>query len=110
MRHELPEILSGYFKAQNEHDIDAMVACFAADAHVRDEGRDIAGTDAIRSWKEQTSAKYRITAEPIESRIEGNRTVVVVKVSGTFEGSPASLTYHFGFSGDGRIGALEVRG
>ena len=69
----------------------------------------IVGTDAIRAWKIETSAKYRITAEPLESRTEGDRTIVVVNVSGTFPGSPANLTYRFGFSADGRIGALEVR-
>jgi hypothetical protein len=109
MRPDLPDILDRYFEAQNDHDIDAMVACFAADAAVRDEGRDIVGRDAIRAWKEETSAKYRITAEPIEYGVEDRRTIVVVKVSGTFDGSPAILTYHFGFSDDGRIGALEVR-
>jgi hypothetical protein len=109
MKPELPSILGRYFAAQNDHDIDAMVACFASDAAVRDEERDIVGTDAIRSWKEETSAKYRITAEPIESSTGGDRTVVLVKVSGTFDGSPTNLAYHFGFSGDGRIGTLEIR-
>ena len=105
----LPAILDRYFEAQNAHDIEAMVACFAPDAAVRDEGRDIAGTGAVRAWKKETSAKYRITANPIESRTEADRTIVVVKVSGTFPGSPANLTYRFGFSADGRIGTLEVR-
>ena len=105
----LPGILDRYFNAQNAHDIDAMIACFAPDAVVRDEGHIHTGTDAIRAWKIDTSTKYRITAEPIESRNDGDRTVVVVKVSGTFPGSPANLTYRFGFSADGRIGALEVR-
>ena len=108
MKPDLPDILDRYFQAQNAHDIDAMVACFAADAAVRDEGRDIIGTDAIRAWKAETSAKYRITAQPIECAVADGRTVVVVKVSGTFKGSPANLTYRFGFSDDGRIGALEV--
>jgi hypothetical protein len=105
----LPGVLDRYFEAQNAHDIDAMIACFAPDAAVRDEGRDHVGTEAIRAWKMETSAKYRITAEPIESRNEGGRTVVVVKVSGTFAGSPANLTYRFGLAADGRIEALEVR-
>jgi hypothetical protein len=109
MRPDLPDVLARYFKAQNDHDIDAMVACFASDAAVRDEGRDIVGTEAIRAWKEKTSTKYRITAEPIECAVEGDRTAVVVKVSGRFAGSPANLTYRFGFSDDGRIGVLEVR-
>jgi len=109
MKPDLPEILDRYFAAQNRHDIDAMVACFASDAAVRDEGRDIVGTCAIRAWKKETRAKYRISAEPIECQVEDERTIVLVKVSGTFDGSPANLTYRFGFSGDGRIGALEVR-
>jgi hypothetical protein len=105
----LPEILHRYFAAQNAHDIDAMVACFAPDAIVRDEGHTHVGTGAVRAWKKETSAKYRITAEPIESRTEGDRIIVIVRVSGTFPGSPANLTYSFGFSTDGRIAALEVR-
>ena len=105
---QLPPVLERYFVAQNAHDIEAMVACFAPDAVVRDEGRDIVGTQAVRAWKMETSAKYRITAEPIASRKENDRTVVAVTVSGTFPGSPANLTYRFGFSADGRIGALEV--
>src|SRR4051794_4264474 len=104
----LPDVLNRYFAAQNAHDVDAMVACFAPDAAVHDEGHDIVGTDAIRAWKQATSAKYRITAEPLESQVEGDQTVVFVKVSGTFDGSPANLTYRFRFADDGLIGALEV--
>ena len=109
MKPKLPGILDPYFHAQNAHDIDAMVACFAPEAAVRDEGREYIGTEAIRAWKMNTSTRYRIAAQPIESRDEGDRTVVLVKVSGTFAGSPANLTYRFGFSADGRISALEVR-
>jgi len=48
---DLPEILDRCFEAQNRHDIDAMVACFAS--------------DGIRAWKKETSAKHSISAEPI---------------------------------------------
>jgi hypothetical protein len=106
---DLPGILQEYFQAQNAHDVEAMVACFAADGTVRDEGRDIIGDDAIRAWKVETSAKYRITVEPLERRAEAGKTIVVAKVSGTFLGSPANLTYRFGFSADGRIRSLEIR-
>ena len=109
MNLSLPDTLDRYFKAQNAHDIAAMVACFAPDSVVWDEGREYIGTDAIRAWKIDTSTRYRITATPIQSRNEGDRTIVVVKVSGTFDGSPVNLTYRFGFSADRRIGALEVR-
>lgn len=104
----LPEILNRYIAAQNGHDIEAMVACFAPDAHVHDEGRHIIGTDAIRAWKQKTTANYRVAVEPLECRLEGDRTVMAAKVSGTFDGSPATLTYRYGFAPDGRISALEI--
>lgn len=106
---ELPDILQRYFQAQNAHDIDAMVACFAADAVVRDEGRDITGTDAIRAWKAETTAKYHVTAEPLESYPDAGRNIVIAKVSGTFTGSPLRLTYRFGLSANGRIGSLAIQ-
>ena len=109
MQPDLPNTLDRYFEAQNAHDIDAMVACFAADAAVRDEGHAIVGADAIRAWKQETSAKYWITVKPLESHVEDGWTVVVVNVAGTFPGSPADLTYRFRFADDGRIGTLEVR-
>jgi hypothetical protein len=70
MKPVLPDILHRYFAAQNAHDIEAMVACFAPDAVVQDEGKDITGTQAIRAWKIETGAKYRITATPLESRCD----------------------------------------
>jgi len=109
MKPDLPSILQRYFDAQNRHDIDAMVACFAPDASVLDEGRDFVGTEAIRSWMEETSGKYRIAIRPLETSREGDRTTVVARVSGTFDGSPTNLTYRFGIAVDGPIRSLEIR-
>ena len=109
MNINLPGILQKYFRAQNAQGIEALVACFSPDAAVRDEGRDIIGADAIRAWKVETSAKYRIIIEALESRSEAGKTVVVAKVSGTFPGNPANLTYRFGLSADDRISSLEIR-
>ena len=106
---DLPKTIGRYFGAQNAHDIDAIVACFASDARVRDEGHVHIGPDAIRAWKKETSAKYRVTVEPVECGIEGKTTVVVARVSGAFDGSPVNLTYRFGLSVDGQIDALEIR-
>ena len=104
----LPATLSPYFEAQNRHDIDALLACFAEDAVVRDEGADIVGLAAIRAWKETTGARYRVTASPIDAGEKDGRTVVVARVAGNFPGSPADLTYRFGLADDGRIAALEI--
>ncbi|HEY0106834.1 MAG TPA: nuclear transport factor 2 family protein [Rhizomicrobium sp.] len=105
---ELPQTLRRYLDAQNRHDIEALVACFAPDARVRDEGRDIVGSDAIRAWKAETTAKYRVLVEPLDLRVEIDRTLLTAKVSGTFPGSPVTLTYRFGFAADGRIAALDI--
>jgi NAD(P)-dependent dehydrogenase (short-subunit alcohol dehydrogenase family) len=82
MKPELPSILARYFAAQNDHDIDAMVACFVPDAAVRDEERDIVGTDAIRSWKElrlfwrrpNWNARDPVTTANLE--LDGGRALV----------------------------------
>lgn len=104
----LPTTLHRYIEAQNRHDTEALLACFIPDARVRDEDRDIVGTDAIRAWKNETSAKYSVQVEPLDCRIEGDRSVLRAKVSGTFDGSPVTLTYRFSFAADGRIAELEI--
>jgi hypothetical protein len=103
----LPPVLTEYFSAQNAHDIDRLAACFAEDAKVRDEGEDIVGRDKIREWKEKTSAKYKVTVEPLRLAETKGHHSVTAKVSGTFPGSPAELTYDFGLR-DGLIATLAV--
>lgn len=104
----LPGRLDRYFTAQNAHDFDTLVDCFTTDARVRDEGEDIVGPEAIRAWKERTSAKYNVNVEPLTCHPQNGRSVVVARVSGSFPGSPANLTYRFHLAVDGRISALEI--
>lgn len=103
----LPPVMEAYFSAQNTHDIDRLVACFAEDAKVRDEGEDIIGRTDIRKWKEKTSAKYKVTVEPLRIAEADGHFNVTAKVSGTFPGSPIELTYKFGLK-NGLITTLEV--
>jgi ketosteroid isomerase-like protein len=104
---DLPPVLAAYFAAQNAHDINGLLACFAEDARVRDEGEDIVGHAAIRRWKEKASAKYKIQAQPLRSTDSDGQVTVVALVSGTFPGSPAELTFRFGLD-HGSIASLEV--
>ena len=103
----LPAPLPDYFTAKNAHDIDAMLAAFAADARVHDEGRDHRGRDAIRAWIADTTAKYSVTATPEDMAQDGAETVVRALVAGNFPGSPAHLTYRFTLAG-ARIAALSI--
>lgn len=109
---DLPTPVSRYFEATNRHDIDGMLAAFAADATVRDEGRDLAGSGAIRAWMEDTTRRYRVTVVPLSvgplnAGPERDGTVVTARVSGNFPGSPLKLRYRFRLEG-GAIAALEI--
>ena len=106
---KLPRPIDRYFAAQNAHDVDAMVACFAPDAKVRDEGKDHVGRNAIRDWKIATVVKLDVTTAPFEVHEDGGRTAVRSTVSGSFPGSPVDLAFFFGLSDDGLIETLEIR-
>ena len=103
----LSPTLVTYFAAQNAHDIEGLVNCFAIDAKVRDEGEDIVGRDKIRAWKERVREKYNITIEPLRSSQADGYELVTARVEGTFPGSPIELTYQFSVI-DGQIASLKV--
>ena len=104
----LSKNLDRYFAAQNAHDAEGMVACFAPDAKAMDEGKEYAGRDEIRGWKEETIAKYGISIEPLRMTERDETTTVVAKVTGNFPGSPAELTYDFDLGPDGLIQTLAI--
>ena len=56
---ELPKPIEAYIAGSNAHDADACAACFADDAIVRDEGREMRGVAAVRDWMDAAIAKYR---------------------------------------------------
>lgn len=91
----LPTPLAAYFDAKNAHDIDGMLAAFAEDAKVRDEGHEMIGRAAIRNWMDETTRKYRVTVKPLGVKRENQNEVVTAQVSGTFPGSPVELNYRF---------------
>lgn len=107
MTASLPEPIAAYYAAKNRHDIDAMLAPFAADASVRDEGEEMRGHAAIRHWMEETTRKYRVTVAVAEVSEADGRTLVAADVTGTFPGSPARLRYAFTLEA-GRIARLEI--
>lgn len=103
----LPEPLTDYFKATNAHDVSAMLAPFAEDAHVVDEGRHHQGVVAIREWMRETVERYALEIDPIESARSGSGVLVIASVSGTFPGSPITLQYKFKVDSE-KITNLEI--
>lgn len=95
MNKKLPQTIESYVKAKNAHDISAALSCFSETATVLDEGKTIHGTHEIKSWLEETSKKYKVHLEPI-SIVENNKEKILrAEVSGTFDGSPIDLDFHF---------------
>src|SRR6267142_4469334 len=105
---QLPKAIATYLAAENTDDLDALAACFAADAIVRDERRTFEGLAAIRDWKAESKKKYHHTVEPIDATEKDGKTIVTTKVSGNFPGSPIKLQYIFGLDG-GKIASLDIR-
>ena len=104
---DLPQPLKDYFSAVNSQDIDAMLAPFAMEAMVKDEGATMNGRAAIRAWIEETTRKYGVSLSPEGIDRDGDRVSVRVLMSGNFPGSPAHVTYRFILRG-GEIGELEI--
>jgi len=104
----LPAPLADYFAATNARDTAAVMACFAPDAVVLDERREMRGLAAIREWRERTFRQYRYTADVIDAAQDGARTVVTARVAGDFPGSPIALRFRFELAG-GQIASLDIR-
>lgn len=109
MTRQLPPPLATYYDAKNQHDIDGMLAPFAEDAVVKDEGQEHHGAAAIRSWIEHTTRKYRVTVDIEQVETANDRLIVSGLVSGEFPSSPATLRYAFTLSGS-KIARLEITG
>jgi uncharacterized protein (TIGR02246 family) len=104
---EIPNVISRYVAATNARDVEAMTACFAPDATVRDEGRSYSGRAEIRAWETEVTEKYGVTSELLEAERDGEALRASMQVSGNFPGSPAVLRYDFRIK-DGLISQLEV--
>jgi ketosteroid isomerase-like protein len=106
----LPDLappLTTYFEASNAYDADALVAAFADNASVHDEGQTMVGPAAIRDWAEDSFRKYRARLTPKQISRQGDAVIVAVAVAGSFPGSPIELAFRFRIAGV-KIAALEI--
>jgi ketosteroid isomerase-like protein len=107
MKTKLPKIIEAYIEAKNAHDASATLACFSEHAVVHDEAKDLHGKPRIRKWIEETIRKYKDHLRPIRSIEENGVLVLTAEVSGTFDGSPIQLDFHFTVERD-KIAALSI--
>ncbi len=96
----LPRIIEKYVDASNKHEVKSILSCFSDDAVVHDEGETLHGKNAIESWIAKTIEKYEFQFKPLSVKSDDGDFVVAVEVSGTFDGSPVTLDYHFTIESD----------
>jgi hypothetical protein len=108
MSAHLPKAIERFMSSENAHDADALAACFASDATVRDEGRTREGLTEIAAWRRETTEKYRHTVEPLAVAERDGKIIVATKVAGEFPGSPITLDFVFRLK-DGKISSLEIQ-
>jgi ketosteroid isomerase-like protein len=104
---DLPPVVRRYVKASNAHDAPSILACFSDEAVVHDEQQTLRGHQAIADWIGTTIAKYKFHFKPLSRKDREAETVVMIEVSGTFDGSPVTLDYHFVIEGD-KIVSLTI--
>jgi ketosteroid isomerase-like protein len=104
---KLPRIINDYVNASNAHDVKCILACFSEDAVVHDEAENFRGKETIESWIVKTIDKYKFQFKPVSIKDDNAGVVVTVEVSGTFDGSPITLDYHFTIEGD-KIVSLTI--
>jgi len=96
----LPQIIQKYVDSSNRHDVQSILSCFSDDAVVHDEAETLHGKKTIADWITKTIAKYKFHFNPLSIKQDAAEIVVEVEVSGTFDGSPVILDYHFVVAGD----------
>jgi len=103
----LPRIIKKYVDASNAHDVQSILSCFSENAVVRDEGETLHGRKAIEDWITRTIEKYKFHFNPLRIKDDNAEVVIAMEVSGTFDGSPITLDYHFTIGSD-KISSLAI--
>ena len=105
---DVPDAVSRYLQVAAEGDLEALLACFASDAQVIDEGHTYRGHDEIRRWREAVTSRYTYTVTVLSSEpVDADRHVVTARLDGNFPGHTARLRFRFALRG-GLISALEI--
>jgi hypothetical protein len=97
----VPDVISRYYAAAAANDLDTLIGCFTADAHVLDEGRDYHGVSEIRTWRESVASQFSYTTEITGTKQTGDREYVVsTHLEGDFPGGVVDLDQRFTLAGE----------
>lgn len=104
----LPDVISCYYDAASSGDLDTLLGCFTADAHVRDEEQDYVGSAAIRNWRERVATRFTYTTEITGVDLLDEHTYLVhTHLEGDFPGGVVDLEQRFTVA-EGLISDLAI--
>ncbi|ANI87916.1 hypothetical protein A9P82_00420 [Arachidicoccus ginsenosidimutans] len=103
----LPNVIIALIKAQSDYDSAAYANCFAETAIVFDEGKTHNGRTEIQNWIAGANKKYKTIMKPLEYRATESGGILSAEISGSFNGSPVLLAYHFEFKNE-EIQSLRI--
>jgi hypothetical protein len=98
---DMPEPLTRYFEHDAQRDVDGIVALFADDAIVTDEGETRQGVAEIRAWQLGPASAYTYRTKIRDTEQLGpDRYLVTGRLTGNFPGGTAELTWDFTIAGN----------
>jgi hypothetical protein len=105
----LPAVIAGYLEASADAGRrQSLLASFAPDASVTDEGIRHEGRSAIEGWLSTAASEYTYTTTLLgQRRDDPERWVVLARLDGNFPGGVAELKYRFRIRG-GEIADLVI--
>jgi hypothetical protein len=103
----LPKILKDLLKAQELFDSTSFSRCFSDNALIFDEGKIYKGREEIKQWNKETNSEYKTLFEVTDFSTEDTTTILKINISGSFDGSPVMLKFHFRIE-DNVIAALVI--
>jgi hypothetical protein len=96
MSNALPSVVSRYFELDAVRDIESIVALFATDATVIDEGETRHGIAEIYAWQTGPASKYSYSTTITGTETLGPaRYLVNARLTGNFPGGTADLKFDF---------------
>ncbi|MFT4005391.1 MAG: nuclear transport factor 2 family protein [Lacrimispora sp.] len=103
----LPQPIAAFYHASDVYDEELLAGCFAPNAVLHDEGMEFQDPAAISGHILTANRDAKVRMEIINLSERDGETVVTAMLTGTFEGSPLPLDFHFSLE-SGKIKTLNI--
>jgi ketosteroid isomerase-like protein len=101
--------VKNFIDATNRHDAEALLAVFAPNATVTDDGTTYSGSTHIQSWIREHQIAPKITLDPTAyDEVDGRAVQLTAFADGDFPGGPLAFTFRFTLDAE-KVTTLDVR-